>query len=246
MADIIHYSDLTPEEESAGALTDKTGNGHTGALQGAAAFDAVAAKGKVIHFPVTTSGNVEIPPAADLTPSAISVGAWINRDDASAAMVADRNDSWRLWFPDATGKPAFAVHNGSQWFEVYSPDPVPSSQWIFLQGSWDGGILGQEGLKLFVHGMEKAAGVTSGALNDSGEPVWLGRYRYGGYQLAGRIGEFLVKDQAVDLTAHRDDLKRWLRREQAKVIEMLEIHVGQSVLAYCSAPEPITATVYDV
>ncbi|MBF0415592.1 MAG: LamG domain-containing protein [Magnetococcales bacterium] len=242
MPDILWFKGLTPAEEKANTLTDKTGNGHDATLSGAASFFNFATRGKVLLFPVSTSGYALVAGGFTLNiTQGLTVGVWLWRQDNAPAMILDRDSSFRLWFPDSSGKITFTALIGGQWLVIESETAIPTQQWIFIEVSF-GPIV----TNLYVHGSIKGVGYPSGAFNDTPNPIWIGRSSSGSHQFAGYIGEVLIKDAFVDLAEHRLDLKRWLKREQASVVELLELHAPGETLRFCSRPTPITLTVYDV
>lgn len=241
--DKIWYKDFTPFEASAGIVTDKSGNGFNATLAGACEFSNFAARGKVLRYPVTTTSYAHSDSSQRLNISTgLTVGAWIWRDDNSPAMVIDRNNSFRLWFPDSSGKPQFDMHFSGGWHSVMSDVAIPTQQWVFVQAT-----LNQYNTHIYVHGTLRGVGSTfTGAFTDSQEPVFVGRYQHGGYQFSGYIGEIIVKEAFVDLDAHRADLKRWIKRTEGSVVELLELHAPGETLRFCSRATPITLTVYDM
>ncbi|HAT50741.1 MAG: LamG domain-containing protein [Nitrospirae bacterium] len=241
--DKIWYKDFTPFEASAGIATDKSGNGFDATLAGACEFSNFAARGKVLRFPVTTTSYAHSDSNQRMNiANGLTVGAWIWRDDNSQAMVIDRNLSFRLWFPDSSGKPRFDIHVGGNWYGIWSEIAIPTQQWVFIQAAYGPTIT-----HIYVHGTLRGAGSPAGgAFTDSQEPVWIGRYQYGGYQFSGHIGEIIVKDAFVDLDTHRADLKRWIKRTEGSVVELLELHAPGETLRFCSLATPITLTVYDM
>ncbi|PZP83451.1 MAG: hypothetical protein DI582_10980 [Azospirillum brasilense] len=237
MSVVAWYRDFTAEESE--EITDKSGNGNTGVLT-TATVTAVAAKGRVLSFPPSVTSAVEVADSDSLSPTSVSVGAWIYHIDNSAAMVVDKNLSYRLWFPDGDGVPAWDVYVGGSWHSVFAPTPVPTQQWVFLQGSYDGA-----NSKLFVQGVEKASSALTGDIEDSADPLLLGKFLYGGYQFTGYLGEVLVKDTGVSLAEHKNDLQRWLKKETHNLIELLQIKVPGNPINVCTYSEEITVTVYE-
>ncbi len=237
MSLIAWYRDFTTAE--IGQIIDKSGNGNDGALDNAS-VTAVAAKGRVLSFPPSVTSAVQIADIASLHPAHVSVGAWVYRIDNSAAMVVDKNLSYRLWFPSGDGIPAWDVYVDGVWHSTFASTPVPTQQWVFLQGSYDG-----TASRLFVQGTERGNIPLSGDVVASAEPLMLGKFLYGGYQFTGFVGEALVKDTGVTLTEHRADLQRWLKKEAHDLIELLQIKVPGNPINICTYSEPITVTVYE-
>lgn len=242
--DKIWFKDFTPFEASAGIVTDKSGNGFNATLAGACEFSNFAARGKVLRFPITTTSYAQCNSnqRLDMVPNLITVGAWIWRDDNSQAMVIDRNNSFRLWFPDSSGKPRFDMHYSGSWHSILSDVAIPTQQWVFIQATRS-----PINAHLYVHGTLRGVGNSfDGVFTDSQEPIWIGRYQYGGYQFSGYIGEILVRHAFIDLDTHRADLKRWIKRTEGSVVELLELHAPGETLRFCSRAAPITLTVYDM
>ncbi len=237
MSIIAWYRDFTTAEAT--AITDKSGNGNIGTLSNAS-VTAVAAKGRVLSFPPSVTSAVEVADSASLSSTRISVGAWVYRIDNSAAMVVDKNLSYRLWFPGGDGIPAWDVYVDGVWHSAFASTPIPTQQWVFLQGSYDGA-----NSKLFVQGTERYSLPLTGDMSDSSEPLLLGKFLYGGYQFTGYIGEVLIKNAGVELLEHRADLQRWLKKEAHDVIELLQIKVPENPINVCTYREPITVTVYE-
>lgn len=243
MSELLWFKDFTLAEEQAGQCTDKSGTGHTATLMGSATFFNFAARGKVLHFPLSTTAHVALAGTFTLgITRGLAVGAWIWREDSSPGVVIDHEGSFRLWFPDATGKPCFSVHSGGVWFDIQADTPVPTQQWIFIQGA-----LGPIDAKIYVHGSVKGIGYPTGALGDPSTPLWIGRQAYpSGNSFYGHVGEVLIRDVALDLELHRADLKRWIRRNQGAVIELLELHLPTETLRFCSRPTFIALRTRDL
>lgn len=237
MSTVAWYRDFTTEETI--AILDKSGNSNDGVLS-TASVTAVAAKGRVLSFPPSVTSSVEAADSASLSPSRVSVGAWVYRIDNSAAMVVDKNLSYRLWFPGGDGVPAWDVYVDGEWHSAFASAPVPTQQWVFLQGSYDGAAS-----KLFVQGTERYSLPLTGDIHDSTEPLLLGKFLYGGYQFTGYIGEVLIKDAGVTLVEHKADLQRWLKKEAHDLIELLQIKVPGNPINVCTYAEEITVTVYE-
>jgi hypothetical protein len=237
MSIVAWYRDFSNDEVTARTLSDKSGNGNNGVLQQQAAIVAVAGKGRVISFPAGVTSAAQIPDSPGLSPvAAVSVGAWIYRLDNSAAMVVNKDQSYRLRFPDTSGKPAFEVFIGGSWRSAISNVAVPTQQWVFLQGSYDG-----LSLRLFQHGSERGLLPQSGMINDSVAPLLLGAPD----QFRGTIGEVIVKNSGVMLTEHKADLARWLKKETHDIIELLQIKVPGNPINLCTYHQSITVSVYN-
>ena len=234
---------MTAAEEAAGVCTDKTGNGHDATLGGSAEFYNFAARGKVLHFPINANSSASVNGTFNLNiTQGLSVGAWIYREDDSPGVVINREGSFRLWFPDASGKPCFSVYSGGTWWDAISSDPLPTQQWVFIQGA-----LGPIDTKIFVHGSVKGICHPSGLWNDNSTTILIGRRTlFYNMQFAGYIGEIMIRDAVVDLSAHRVDLKRWIKRNQGEVVELLELHLPTEVLRFCSRPTFISLQVRPV
>ncbi|MBF0153262.1 MAG: LamG domain-containing protein [Magnetococcales bacterium] len=246
MNEWLWFKNLTPDEESAGIITDKSGNGRDGTLVGSAEVFNYAARGKVLNFPLSASSHVEVTTDTFLPSTGITMGAWIWRADNSSAVIAYRENSWKFWFPyddENAGKLCLSVRMDGWWHDILSDTAVPIQQWVFVQATFG---LSNDGV-IFIHG--SARGHTpnvAGSVTCTNATIMLGKHPTEGRQFHGSIGEFMIRDAYVDLTTHRADLKRWLKREQAKVVELLELHVPGETLRFCSRPDPITLTVYDI
>ena len=79
---------------------------------------------------------------------------------------------------------------------------------------------------------------------DNNEQLWVGRYRYGGFQFGGHIGEIVIRDTGIDVAQHTTDLKRWLKKETEAVIELLSLDVPGDPLHVCTYTDQIDVTVY--
>lgn len=240
MSIIAHYRDFTTAERESQSVLDKSGNGHVGSFAGDAAFTLIAGRGAALEFPAPNGGRMEVFDAPLLNPAtAISFGAWFYRFDDTAAMLVDKNECYRLWFPDNSMKPAFALFIGSSWQEIYSPVALQQNQWQFIEASYDGAIM-----RLFAQGRELVSQPMTGSINGNNELLVMGDFRYGGYPMRGFMREVVLRDHAVDLAEHRQALKRDLRKSSASFIELFTLKAPSGDVHVTSYHEPIDITVY--
>lgn len=247
MSIVAQYSDFTNLEETNDEIYDLTGNNNTGVLYDDAIFTMIGARGRVLNFSGTTA-DVRIPDSSTMSPTiALSVGAWIYKTNMSQAMIVDKDGSYRLWIPSNDNVLYFSVFCGGSWRYIGMTKPIPTNQWVFVQGGYDSAT---NTIQIYCQGslnIENAS-FNHGVVNDNDYQVYFGKYSPGGYLFKGYMGEIIIRDELVDLTTHRADLKRWLKRRSGAIMEFLELHIGGGVPPICitTQSESVTATVYDV
>ena len=249
MSIVAHWGDFTNLEETDGKIYDLTGNNNTGTLQDDATFNMIGARGRVLNFS-GTSADVRIPDSVTISPTtAVSVGAWIYKTDSLPAMIVDKDQAYRLWFPLDDNVPCFNVFAGGAWREFQASSLViPENQWVFLQGGYDSAT---DTIQIYCQGSlnNESDSFNYGAVNDNDLVLYLGKYASSpSYNYKGYMGEVIIRDTLVDLATHKTDLKRWLKRRSGRVVEFLELHIGGGVdpILITTQPELVTATVYDV
>ena len=247
MAIIAQWGDFTTAEDTEDKIYDLSGNNNTGILHDGADFTLIGARGRVLNF-AGASADIRVPDTALLSPTSVSVGAWIFKTDSNQAMIVDKDQAYRLWIPGNDNIPYFSVFCSGAWYSLAASSlTIPTNQWVFLQGGYDSAT---DTIQLYCQGMlnNEDDAFIHGAVNDSTSVMYLGRYASGGYQFKGSVGEIIIRDTLVDLATHRTDLKRWLKRRSGKVVEFLELHIGGGVepIYLTTQAESVTATVYDV
>lgn len=248
MAVIAQWNDFTTAEDTADSIYDRSGNDNTGILHDDADFSLIGARGRVLNF-AGSSADIRVPDTALLSPTAsVSVGAWIFKTDSNQAMIVDKDQAYRLWIPSNDNIPYFSVYCSGAWYSLAASSLViPTNQWVFLQGGYDSAT---DTAQLYCQGVlnNEDTNFVHGAVNDSTSIMYIGRFGGGGYQFKGYMGEIILHDALIDLTTHRTNLKRWLKRRSGRVVEFLELHIGGGVepIYITTQPESVTATVYDI
>lgn len=222
-------------------VNDKSGNGNYGTFNGDALYGMIAGYGRVLSFP-GDDGYISVASDSEIAMSAqVTVGAHIYKTSDTACIIVEKNQSYRLQFADNTNKPQFSVYSGGAWRTITSAIAIPEDQWIFIEGTFDGSTL-----NLFVHGKVQTPVAHSGVITTNSNAVNIGGSGSGN-NFEGYIAEILVRDTTTDIIQHREDLKRWLRKEQEIVIELLEVFIpGNAPLRVTSASESITIAVNKV
>lgn len=200
-ADGPHGLQLTPsdgslialwnlDESSGGTVADATGNGHPGAVTGAG-FGLSGAFSNALEF-TGGSDQVSVSDPGDLSPTHISIEAWVLPSEVRDIAILDRHNSGAgtgyALFTDADGKPVFRLGSG----ECTAWLPLVENRWNHVAGTYDGFTL-----RLYINGDLRADQDLIGGNTSSGLSLLMGRSHGSVGGLIGRLDEVAIHDRAL-------------------------------------------------
>ncbi|GAB5439836.1 MAG: hypothetical protein Fues2KO_01850 [Fuerstiella sp.] len=187
-----------------GNALDSSGNNHDGAVNGAGYGPGVI--GQAFQFD-GIDDYVEIPGAASLEPTTISVAMWVNATSTGKIqLLADtshglgsNNNGWALQI-QTDNRASFAYGNGSSFPEVYSSSIVADGTFHHVVGTLDG-----SDLRMYVDGVFESSVAYTGTPGDStanGGNVRLGDHYHSTVSrpVNGLIDEVRIYDHALSLS----------------------------------------------
>ncbi|MBI2595346.1 four helix bundle protein [Candidatus Daviesbacteria bacterium] len=188
-------SDCTTEE-----VTDASGNSNNGeSCPNADANDPLTGKfGNAGDFD-GTNDYVNIDDNDGLTPSRVTVAAWLYRGRTVTAEMAinkgdgstNANSSYELGFRSANNFPIFEVSTGSAWVTATGTTAISTSTWAHVVGTYDG-----KEVRIFVNGvLEESSSTTTSVVNDT-NALRIGSTS-GGFNFQGRVDEVRVYNRAI-------------------------------------------------
>ncbi|HVT26923.1 MAG TPA: right-handed parallel beta-helix repeat-containing protein, partial [Lacipirellulaceae bacterium] len=190
-------------DETTGSIAnDSSGNGRDGTYTGGVMLGAPGGLNDPSNYAATFDGvndYIAVPSPAAFATSQVSIEAWIKPDPtiqtfATVAMKSTSN-SWSdgygmHWI---SGKLRFFINSYSG---SYVEAAVPTGSWSFVTGTYDGATI-----KLYVNGVLVASSNYSAPINNSAQPLQVGRgggnnyYWKGGLDEVGVYGTALTADQ---------------------------------------------------
>ena len=163
------------DDDTAGEVTDVSGNGHDGVASDAEFVDGKF--GKALEFDGITS-SVEVPHDDVLNiADAVTVEAWVNPSGYNAlSAVAQKwgdDTNRRQYLLCFVGDKAtfYISGSGTTWPSAVSISSVPTDEWTHIAGTYDGKVI-----KVYVNGELETETVTDEGLFASDVPVWIGGY----------------------------------------------------------------------
>src|SRR5215831_13533456 len=185
------------DDGSGTAVTDASGNGHTGTIANAT-WAAAGRYGKALSFN-GTSAVVTIPNAAALQLSAgMTLEAWVNPSAVSSAwrdVIYKGNDNYYLEATsDHASHPDGGLIAGGSYADAFGTAALTANSWSYLTATYDGATL-----RLYVNGTQVASTAKTGAIASSANPLQIGGDSLYGQNFAGLIDE--VRVYSVALTA---------------------------------------------
>src|SRR5262249_17206830 len=185
------------DDGSGTAVTDASGNGHTGTIANAT-WAAAGRYGKALSFN-GTSAVVTIPNAAALQLSGgMTMEAWVNPSTVSSAwrdVIYKGNDNYSLEATsDHASHPDAGLIAGGSYADAFGTAALTANSWSYLTETYDGATL-----RLYVNGTQAASTAKTGAIASSANPLQIGGDSLYGQNFAGLIDEIRV--YSVALTA---------------------------------------------
>ena len=185
------------EDYSGTTTEDATGNGNTGSLAGGAAFaagwfgDGVAFDGVDSRLDVPASETLALTNAFTFEtwayPAAMAGQLWSRRDASDNALYS--------LHIQPSGALQFTALTTTGIAGLVSATTVPLNAWIHIAVTYDGATL-----RLFLNGVEAAAGPASGSLVSSDEPIRFGE----GY--AGTLDEIRIYRRTLSVAEIATDM----------------------------------------
>jgi len=175
-------------EETANPVTNSVGS-NDGTVNGAMFGAAGRFAGRCLSFD-GAGDYVTVNHAANLTPAAISVEAWVSMDEVLSRCVVDKSGGGAGYVlgTDAAGRPYFRV-GGSTCAGFL---PVRAGRWTHLCGTYDGARI-----MLYVDGDPVGVLNQIGLSTASGANLLIGRFQGGSGDFDGLIDEVAVHNRAL-------------------------------------------------
>lgn len=241
MSTVLLYQNFTADEEQSGPI-DKSGNSNNGTLDNAS-IELLPSIGRVIAFPEGTPSvwpmKVDIPNSGTLGINGpFSVNVRFNKYTDPAAMLFDKDLSFRLWFPDGTMRPTLSIYDGSSWHSFVSSTVLGVEKDYFLTASFDGSVV-----RLFCNGVTIHEEAYSGAVNNSISILTIGNYYYGFFQFEGHISLAELRDSPMTLQDHKDAAIAGREMASHSIIELLDISKAGVDFHFTTYKEKINVTV---
>ncbi|MBM3790302.1 MAG: DUF4976 domain-containing protein [Acidobacteria bacterium] len=130
---VLHYDF---EQADSGKVPDRSGKGHTGALQGG----RIAEVGGNRMLELDGSGALALDPAPasmDPTYKPMTVGAWCRPESGNGVMVSHGTGNFGYSLLLQDGRPRFALRAGQQLFEVAGKQRLRLRQWAHVAATID-------------------------------------------------------------------------------------------------------------
>ncbi len=192
------------DEGSGSSVTDRSGNGNTGSVQGAS-WTSAGKFGSALSFN-GSSARVTVPDATSLRlTGAMTLEAWVYPTTVSNAwrdVVYKGDDNYYLMAASQPGsRPAAGgIFSGSHG-ETFSPSALAANTWTHLATTYDGVTL-----RLFANGVQVASKAQTGTLATSANPLQIGGDAIYGQYFAGRIDEVRVYRAALSQAEIQADM----------------------------------------
>ena len=213
------------DEGTGTSVADASGNGHTGAVNGAT-WSSAGKVGKALSFN-GSNAIVTVPDAADLDLSTkMTLEAWVDPATVTSAwrdVIYKGNDNYYLEATTtSTSKPAGGSIVGGSYAEAFGSTKLTANTWTHLAMTYDG-----TAVRLFVNGTQVASTAKTGTIASSTNPLQIGGDSIYGQFFSGLIDE--VRIYNVALTA-------------AQIQSDMTTPVGTGDTQLPSAPGTLTAT----
>jgi hypothetical protein len=190
------------DDGSGGVVTDSSGNGNDGTVNGDFAWDTGKIGGAII---ASGGGSIEVPVSAslDTVTSAMTIAGWFRVDadsdtgirrqnaflleDQSSSEPVPNGFSFRIWTTSGLSPGA------------YGTTELAQGEWYHIAGTYDSATM-----KLYVNGVEEAELLTDGGAAFNGE--WTGdvgtptdtlQLKYSSESLTGGMDEMVLLSRAL-------------------------------------------------
>jgi glucose/arabinose dehydrogenase/fibronectin type 3 domain-containing protein len=225
--------------EGAGTTAaDASGSGNPGTLQGGTAWSANGRYGGAVSFNGST-GLVRVEDSASLDLTAgMTLSAWVMPSVAQTGwrtIMQKQSDAWFLNASSGAGAlvPAGGGTFGSSTPYVAGATANPVGAWTNVALTYDGATL-----RLFVNGVQVATRPTTGAIQATASPLWIGGNNPYGEYFTGLIDEVRVYNRALTATEVQTDMN-------TSILPAGEDTTAPSAPSALSAT-PVTATRVDL
>jgi glucose/arabinose dehydrogenase/fibronectin type 3 domain-containing protein len=192
--------------EGSGLTTaDASGNGNTGTLT-STTWSTGGRYGNALGFNGTSS-LVRIASAASLgLGSGMTLSGWVKPSATQSGwrtIVQRQTDAYHLNASSGAGalRPAGGGTFGGSEGNVYGPTANPVNAWTYETLTYDGTTL-----RLYINGTEVATRATTGAIQSSTNPLWIGGNQPYGEYFQGLIDEVRVYNRALTASEVSSDM----------------------------------------
>ncbi len=183
-------------DEGAGTSAgDATGNGHTGAVTGAA-WTVSGRHGGALSFDGLDDAVVVPEDGTFQLGSTLTVSAWVYRLASAAGwwpVVQKEPDVFLLHAGSPSGGAVAAVTaNGGCCASAFAPSVAPADTWTHLAMTYDGAQV-----TLYLNGVSAASAPASGPVAATASPLWIGNNAYAGEAFRGSIDDVRIYDRVL-------------------------------------------------
>jgi hypothetical protein len=193
-------------DEGAGStVTDMSGNGHTGTINGAV-WVTGGRFGQALSFDGTNDWvTVDDANDLDLT-TGMTVSAWVNPTVSTkwrTVILKEQTNglAYALYGNDNSPRPAAYVNTGRNDLAARGVAALPTNTWTHLSATYDGASL-----RLYVNGVQVGSRSVSGAIVASSSPLRIGGNAVWGDEFfAGLIDEVRIYDRALSASEIQSD-----------------------------------------
>ena len=185
---------------------DSSGSGNPGTLQGGATWSPAGRNGGAISLNGSTGlVRVEDSASLDLT-TGMTVSAWINPAASQSGwrtILQKQTDAYFLNASSGAGalRPAGGGTFGSSTPYIAGPTASPVSTWTHVAMTYDGVTL-----RLYVNGTQVTTRATTGAIQTTNSPLWIGGNQPYGEFFNGLIDDVRVYNRALTQTDIQTDM----------------------------------------
>ena len=191
-------------EGSGTLLTDLSGNGNNGTINGAT-WTTSGKYGNALSFN-GTNALVTVNNAASLQlTSAMTLEAWVYPTTVNSAwrdVIYKGNDNYYLEGTSSnSSRPAAGAILGGVYGEVYGTAALTANTWAHLAVTYDGTTM-----QLYVNGVQVASHAQTGAIATSTNPLQIGGDSLYGQYFAGRIDEIRIYNRGLGVGEVQSDM----------------------------------------
>ena len=185
-------------------MTDASGNGNTGTINGATRI-AGGKYGGALSFN-GSSNRVQINDSnsLDLT-TGMTLEAWVMPTASQSGWRTVIQKEVDTYFLDASSnsarRPATGGTYGSTVTWIAGPNTIPVNSWTHLASTYDGA-----NIRLYVNGTQVATVARTGSIAVSALPVWIGGNNPYGEYFNGVIDEVRIYNRALSVAEIQADM----------------------------------------
>jgi chitodextrinase len=192
-------------EGSGTTVTDASGNGNTGTIQGAT-WTSAGKFGNALTFN-GTSNWVTVNDAASLhATNALTLETWVYptaNQSGWRTIIQKQIDTYFLHWSNSSGarKPAGGgTFNGAVSY-ITAPNTIPINSWSYLTLTYDGAML-----RLYVNGVQVSSIAKTGTIETNSNPLRIGGNSTYGEYFKGRIDEIRIYNRALSQLEIQSDM----------------------------------------